>query len=119
MKRTLVWCFTLLGPACFAVEGCAPVTSTTGTGCTVSITVTPTTATLDHSVAGNSQTYVSNVTAPPGCPLPPLVAPMWKVSDTVDASISLERVATCNAAALNPITVSAGAVYPNATLICK
>jgi hypothetical protein len=60
---------------------------------------------------------------PTGCPLPPLAAPMWTVSDTMDASITVgpnaEGIATCKAAAMNPIVVSAGSVWPTATLICN
>ena len=89
--------------------------------CSVTISVTPATATLDHTKSGNSQTYDTDVTVPAGCPLPPLPplpAPVWSVSNTIAATITQSGVASCKAAASAPITVSAGAVYGTAILIC-
>jgi len=87
--------------------------------CTIAYSVTPATATLDHTVANNSQTYTFNVIVPPGCPLPPIHAPIWSVSNTTAATISNTGVASCKAAATAPITVSTDFPGATATLICK
>ncbi|HZL26427.1 MAG TPA: hypothetical protein VFC39_07850 [Acidobacteriaceae bacterium] len=119
MKRCVLCCFVLAIPGCAALVGCGPVASLGSTACSFSLSITPTTATLDHTVADNAQTYTLNVAVPKGCPLPPLPAPRWTVSDSIDASITTGGVATCKAAAMNPIVVSTGSAEPTATLICN
>ena len=120
MKLRVLYCFALAGSACIPLVGCAPVASPGSTSCVTTFAVTPTTATLDHDVANNSQTYTLDVSTSKGCPLIPIAAPRWTVSDTIDASITVPGgVATCKNAAMNPIIVSPGTGLPTATLICN
>jgi hypothetical protein len=120
MKFRVLYCLALAGSACIPLVGCAPVASPGSTSCETTFTVTPATATLDHSVADNSQTYSLGISIPKGCPLPPFAAPRWTVSDTIDASITAPAgVASCKNAAMNPIVVSPGSGLPTATLICQ
>jgi hypothetical protein len=106
-----------------------------GSGCTETPFIQPTSVTLDHTVAGNSQQFKTGINYAGGCAIPALlVAYTWNVSDTMDASISSDGVASCNNAALNPITVYttvagysgtpptlsyAPSGLPSATLVCK
>jgi hypothetical protein len=118
MRRT--WPFTLafFGLVSLALSGCGTPKQT----CTVTYTVTPETATLDHTVANNAQQYTLNVSVESGCsppPSAPIAAPQWSVSNTVAATITNTGVASCKAAASGPIIVAAGLYFPNATLICK
>ena len=102
--------------AAIALSGCGVPMQNCGS---ITYTITPITATLDHTVANNSQLYSLNVIVPPGCPLPPVHAPVWAVSNTTAATISRSGVASCKAAATAPITVSADFPGATATLICK
>jgi len=120
-------------------EGCA-VPGTVTSGCTPTPFISPTAVTLDHTVANNSQQFTTGYTYPTGCALPtPLVIYTWNLSDTLDASLlpngtvaaANSGLVTCNAAALNPITVSTTVAtssnpptynpsgLPSATLTCK
>jgi hypothetical protein len=113
--------------------GCAMAPS--GNGCTETPFIQPTTVTLDHTVAGNSQQFKTGINYAGGCAIPALlIAYTWNVSNTTDASITSGGVASCNNAALNPITVYttiagysgtpptlsyAPSGLPSATLVCK
>jgi hypothetical protein len=88
----------------------------------ITYNVTPATATLDHAVANNAQQYTFNIIVPQGCSPPPYVpihAPVWTVSNSIAATISITGVASCKTAAATPITVSAGFPGATATLICN
>jgi hypothetical protein len=123
MKPVLPGLF-LCSSLCLGSNGCSAVSSTTSTSqacSTFTITINPQTVTLDHTVSGNAQAYTTSIAVPAGCSYPPLPTARWSLSDTIDASINATGVATCNNAALNPITV--GAAISNeaatATLVCK
>jgi len=115
--------------------GCASPANP-GSSCSATPFISPTTATLDHTVAGNSQPFTTGIRYSGGCVVPALsIAYTWNVSDTIDSSINSDGVASCNNAALNPITVfttvadytngpSNPPTYvasglPSATLTCK
>ena len=121
MRTTWLCALAISGVASVTLTGCG----TPDKNCTVTYTVTPTSATLDHTVAKDEQTYTLNIIVPPNCPEPPKIpvaAPQWSVSNTTAATITnmgFEGVVSCKAAAASPITVSAGLFYPSATLICK
>ncbi len=115
--------------------GCA--VPSTGSACTVTPFISPTSVTLDHTVKGNSQLFTTGYNySGTNCAIPALsVQYQWGVSDTIDATItSPGGVASCTNAALNPITVSsylqayggtppvtylAPSGLPSATLTCK
>ncbi len=109
----------------------------TGSTCTETPFISPTSVTLDHTVKGNSQQFTTGIQySGTRCAIPAIVAQyQWGVSDTIDATItSPGGVASCVNAAINPITVSSyiqayggtpPASYlvptslPSATLTCK
>jgi hypothetical protein len=116
--------------------GCAAVNSS-GSGCTGTAFISPTTVTLDHTVKGNSQPFTTGFQySGTNCVVSNVVIQyQWGVSDTIGAGItSPGGVASCTNAALNPITVSSyiqgytgtppvatlePTNLPSATLICK
>jgi hypothetical protein len=121
--------------------GCA-VAPNSGSSCTVTPFISPTSVTLDHTVKGNSQQFTTGYSySGTNCAIPQvLVLYQWGVSDTIDATItspsgtSAGGVASCTNAALNPITVSSYILgysgtppvatltatnLPSATLTCK
>jgi len=118
MRKPWPCALILSGLASLAISGCGTPNQNCGT---VTYTVTPATATLNHTVANNSQQYTFNVIVPEGCSPPPSVpvhAPVWTVSNTIAATITNTGVASCKAAASAPITVSAGFPGATATLVC-
>jgi hypothetical protein len=97
----------LLSPLALSTSGCGAGTST-ATACTVTPFISPTSVTLDHTVAGNSQQFTTGYKYSGNCAIPAIaVQYQWGVSDTADAAItSPGGVASCTHAALTPITVS-------------
>ena len=107
----------------------------TGSNCTSTSFTSPTSATLDHTIAGNSATFTTGTHYSGNCAIPAvLVQYQWQVSDPIDASITpTGGVASCINASLAPVTVStyianinsSGATVlvasgqPSATLTCK
>jgi hypothetical protein len=84
-------------------------TAGTSTPCTETPFISPTTATLDHTVTGNSQTFTTGIKYTGSCAIP-LVIPgySWTVSDTADATatgIGTSGSVSCQNASLTPITV--------------
>jgi hypothetical protein len=115
--------------------GCAAMQST-GSNCTETPFISPTTVTLDHTIKGNSQQFTTGTQYSGNCAIPAFVVQyQWGVSDTIDATItSPGGVASCVNATATPITVNSylqayggtpPAPYlvptnlPTATLICK
>jgi hypothetical protein len=96
------------------------------TGTFTGITVTPTTASADHTAAapGNEATFfaVAQYSYPSGCAIPEpiqVLTAQWSVSDTADVTITNTPagqvpggVATCLDAVALPVTVKATASSP-------
>jgi hypothetical protein len=117
--------------------GCAsPANIVSGPACVTTPFISPTSVTLDHTVAGNSQQFSTGTDYSSGCIVSPIALQyFWNVSDTIDASITSGGVASCSNASLNPITVSTtvksypngpsnpptyvASGFPSATLTCK
>jgi hypothetical protein len=124
-----------------SVLGCA-APSTAGS-CTLTPFISPTSITLDHTVAGNSQVisggYHPPVISASACTLAvPVGEYKWSLSDNVDATITStigpQATVSCVSAALNPIIISTSVAsyapgsttptyvpsgLPTATLTCK
>jgi hypothetical protein len=122
--------------------GCAAPSS--AGSCTLTPFISPTSITLDHTVAGNSQ-VISGGYGPPvigsasACPgAIPAGQYQWSVSDNVDATITSaigpQATVSCVNAAMNPIIISTSVAsyapgsttptyvpsgLPTATLTCK
>jgi hypothetical protein len=119
MRTACLCALALSGLASLALSGCGTPMQNCGT---ITYTITPVSASLDHTVANNAQQYTLNVIVPQGCSPPPYVpvhAPVWSVSNTTAATITTTGIASCKAAASAPITVSAEFPGATATLICK
>jgi hypothetical protein len=120
MRSRPLPCIVLVALSTIYLVGCGTSSPNCGS---FAAGITPITATLDHTNSANSQTYSTTVTAPSGCPLPPLPAPVWTLTlpptNNLAASISQSGVATCKAAVSTPIIVSAGKSYDTATLVCE
>lgn len=99
--------------------------------CKASATVTPASATADHSTAspGDQVQFSTAFSSSGGCALPQIVsAGKWSTSDPADVTITnnsqSQAVAACVNATPGPVTVSySGTIYgysfASATLTCK
>lgn len=97
--------------------------------CSITATVTPASATADHTAAppGNQVQFALNSTAKGNCPLTPDAIGIWSSSDTVNVSISNQStagLATCLGPTASPVTITnsgkvRGQPYQSASLTCN
>jgi hypothetical protein len=135
VRYALAFTFTL--GLCTFVAGntsCGVSTSST-TACVATPFISPTSVTLDHTTSSSEQQFNTGTKYSGSCAIPAIaIAYTWNVSDTSNASITSDGIASCKNASMTPITVyttvatisgtppvttyiSSG--LPSATLTCK